>query len=53
LSVLTLVGLLAWSLPTTGVVGATQAVLVTQWLLAALVWLGIGVGQWSFIQKPH
>jgi O-antigen/teichoic acid export membrane protein len=52
LGMLTLVGLLAWSLPTAGVVGATQAVLVTQWLLAALVWLGIGVGQWSFIKKP-
>ena len=53
LGMLTLVGLLAWSLPTAGVVGATQAVLVTQWLLAALVWLGIGVGQWSFIKKPR
>ena len=53
LGMLTLVGLLAWSLPTAGVVGATQAVLVTQWLLAALVWLGIGVEQWSFIKKPH
>jgi O-antigen/teichoic acid export membrane protein len=53
LGMLTLVGLLAWSLPTAGVVGATQAVLVTQWLLAALVWLGIGVEQWSFIKKPR